>query len=211
MAKQLQLRKGTAAEHSTFTGANGEVTVDTTNKTLRVHDGTTVGGTVLVKTSQLPTSASTTTQGLIRIATQTEVNTGTDNTCAIVPNALLGGMKTHLSAAGSAPIYACRAWVNFNGTGTVTIRGSGNISTISDNGVGDYTVNLNTAMQDINYNINVTGNSVPNGANFTYLTEYISGGVLSRSTNSVRVISVASGGGAGGATDHLTVNVAVFR
>ena len=47
MAKQLQLRKGTAAEHSTFTGANGEVTVDTTNKTLRVHDGTTVGGTVL--------------------------------------------------------------------------------------------------------------------------------------------------------------------
>ena len=44
MAKQLQLRKGTAAEHDTFTGANGEVTVDTTNKTLRVHDGVTVGG-----------------------------------------------------------------------------------------------------------------------------------------------------------------------
>lgn len=36
MAKQLQLRKGTATEHNTFTGANGEVTVDTTNKTLRV-------------------------------------------------------------------------------------------------------------------------------------------------------------------------------
>ena len=44
MAKQLQLRKGTATEHNTFTGANGEVTVDTTNKTLRVHDGSTVGG-----------------------------------------------------------------------------------------------------------------------------------------------------------------------
>ena len=39
MAKQLQLRKGTATEHNTFTGANGEVTVDTTNKTLRVHAG----------------------------------------------------------------------------------------------------------------------------------------------------------------------------
>ena len=47
MAKQLQLRKGTATEHNTFTGANGEVTVDTTNKTLRVHDGTTAGGTQL--------------------------------------------------------------------------------------------------------------------------------------------------------------------
>ena len=44
MAKQLQLRKGTATEHNTFTGANGEVTVDTTNKTLRVHDGVTAGG-----------------------------------------------------------------------------------------------------------------------------------------------------------------------
>ena len=73
MAKQLQLRKGTATEHDTFTGANGEVTVDTTNKTLRVHDGTTAGGTQLatltgglVPAAQLPlnntlTSTSTTT------------------------------------------------------------------------------------------------------------------------------------------------------
>ena len=53
MAKQLQLRKGTAAEHSTFTGANGEVTVDTTNKTLRVHDGTTVGGTRLATSADI--------------------------------------------------------------------------------------------------------------------------------------------------------------
>ena len=50
MAKQLQLRKGTATEHNTFTGANGEVTVDTTNKTLRVHDGITVGGIQLATT-----------------------------------------------------------------------------------------------------------------------------------------------------------------
>ena len=47
MALQIQLRRGTQAEHSTFTGANGEVTVDTTNKTLRVHDGVTVGGHVV--------------------------------------------------------------------------------------------------------------------------------------------------------------------
>ena len=47
MAKQLQLRRGTELQNDTFTGANGEVTVDTTNKTLRVHDGTTVGGTQL--------------------------------------------------------------------------------------------------------------------------------------------------------------------
>ncbi len=50
-----------------------------------------------------------------------------------------------------ATAYGCRAWVNFNGTGTVSIRGSGNVSSITDNGTGDYTVNFSTAMPDIVY------------------------------------------------------------
>jgi hypothetical protein len=45
----------------------------------------------------------------------------------------------------------CRAWVNFNGTGTVAIRASFNVSSITDNGVGDYTVNFTNAMPDVNY------------------------------------------------------------
>jgi len=56
-----------------------------------------------------------------------------------------------LNATGSAPIYACRAWVNFNGTGAVAIRASGNVSSITDNGPADYTVNFATAMVDVNY------------------------------------------------------------
>ena len=63
-------------------------------------------------------------------------------------------VKTALNASGTAPIYACRAWVNFNGTGTVAIRASGNVSSIADNGVGDYTVNFTTAMPDANYATN---------------------------------------------------------
>ena len=55
------------------------------------------------------------------------------------------------NASGSAPVYACRAWVNFNGTSTVAIRASGNVSSITDNGTGDYTVNFTTAMPDANY------------------------------------------------------------
>ena len=43
MALQIQLRSGTATEHNTFTGANGEVTVDTTNKTSRKHAATSSG------------------------------------------------------------------------------------------------------------------------------------------------------------------------
>lgn len=59
--------------------------------------------------------------------------------------------KTALNASGPAPIYACRAWVNFNGTGTVAIRGSGNVSSISDITTGIYGVNLATAMPNANY------------------------------------------------------------
>ena len=57
------------------------------------------------------------------------------------------------TAVGSAPSYACRAWVNFNGTGTVAIRASGNVSSVTDNGTGNYTINFTTAMPDTYYSV----------------------------------------------------------
>ena len=51
MAKLLKLRRGTTSEHNSFTGAEGEVTVDTTKDTLVVHDGSTQGGVALAKES----------------------------------------------------------------------------------------------------------------------------------------------------------------
>ena len=71
--------------------------------------------------------------------------------------------KTALNATGNAPIYACRAWVNFNGTGTVAIRASGNVSSITDNDVGDYTVNFTTAMVDANYSFSQGVNKETDG------------------------------------------------
>ena len=59
--------------------------------------------------------------------------------------------NTVSATTGAAPYYGARAWVNFNGTGTVAIRASGNVSSITDNGSGDYTVNFTTAMVDANY------------------------------------------------------------
>lgn len=59
--------------------------------------------------------------------------------------------STQLFAPGNAPLFACRAWVNFDGTGTVTIRGSGNVSSITDFGTGSYTVNFSTPMQDAGF------------------------------------------------------------
>jgi hypothetical protein len=50
-----------------------------------------------------------------------------------------------------AMVGAAKAWVNFNGTGTVAIRASFNVGSITDNGTGDYTVNFANAMSDANY------------------------------------------------------------
>ena len=67
-------------------------------------------------------------------------------------NASISGNLSFNSGYGSAATaYGCRAWVNFNGTGTVSINGSGNVSSITDRGTGAYTVNFSTAMPDANY------------------------------------------------------------
>ena len=62
-----------------------------------------------------------------------------------------GVLQMNSGYGSNANAYGCRAWVNFNGTGTVAIRGSGNVSSITDNGVGNYRVNFTTALVDANY------------------------------------------------------------
>ena len=108
------------------------------------------------------------------------------------------------NAPGSAPRYSCRAWVNFNGTGTVAIRAAGNVSSITDNGTGDYTVNFTTAMPDANYAVirSVDFDSA-SGAGVVAVSE-----VLSATTAAVRVTAESSGGTR---FDPVRFELAVFR
>jgi hypothetical protein len=71
-----------------------------------------------------------------------------------------GNLKFNSGYGSVATAYGCRAWVNFNGTGTVAISASGNVSSITDNAQGLYTVNMSTAMPNTNYA--VTGTAVGN-------------------------------------------------
>lgn len=93
--------------------------------------------------------ASETVAGKIEIATSAEAAAGTDTARAITPSGLRGG----LNASGSAPIYACRAWVVFNGVETVSTISAGNVSSITDLGTGHYRINFTTAMPDTGYSI----------------------------------------------------------
>ena len=110
------------------------------------------------------------------------------------------------TVSGTAPIYPCRSWVNFNGTGTVAIRASGNVSSITDNGTGDYTVNFTTSMPDVNYSAQGQA-SVP-----TTGTGSGRGSLASCrdfATSSFRQISTDASNGS--LTDAAIMCVAVFR
>jgi len=115
----------------------------------------------------------------------------------------------NLGTVAGYPAYQCRAWVNFNGSGTVAIRASGNVSSITDNGVGDYTVNFTNAMPDANFSVGGsynTGNSIPSRGTTSI-------GLNTTATGSVRVwtgygSTIVSNGAL---EDPSTVCVNVFR
>jgi hypothetical protein len=115
------------------------------------------------------------------------------------------GSAVLATPTGSAPMYVCRAWVNFNGTGTVAIRASGNVSSITDNGVGNYTVNFTTAMPDADYSVSGQGGAFTGGSGNTsnaFFTSYDS------STTAFRFGLINS---ASSNVDRNAVSVAIFR
>jgi hypothetical protein len=118
------------------------------------------------------------------------------------------GAQSSVIPGGSTlyPSFDCRAWVNFNGTGTVAIRSSGNVSSITDNGVGDYTVNFTTAMPDANYAAVSESNAVGvSGSSYQSLLSF-----SSQTASSVRFTSVGDYP-SGGNNDKDNVSVAIFR
>ena len=113
------------------------------------------------------------------------------------------------TVSGTAPLYMCRAWVNFNGTGTVAIRASGNVTSITDNGTGQYTVNFTTAMPDTNYATIGSGYTVASGLPaFTNATRAIA--AFSNTSSSCRIQVYRSDTNSFDA-DSLEMNVAIFR
>lgn len=111
-----------------------------------------------------------------------------------------------LGNVGTAPVYASRAWVNFNGTGTVAIRASGNVSSITDNGVGDYTVNFATAMPDANYAVD--GTAAVTTSDFAVVSLC----PVTFSTASARIrLGFTSTTNSQAAYDSASVSVSIFR
>jgi hypothetical protein len=129
----------------------------------------------------------------------------------VLKNGVANTPPTIQDSAGTQIGTFCRAWVNFNGTGTVAIRASFNVTSITDNGTGDYTVNFTNAMPDANYSITGT-TSMLFGVNYN-------GAVSINSVNSTAAESaptttsfrLAVRNSSASAIDVAYFNAAVFR
>ena len=167
-------------------GVIGNIAVNTNKFNVTASSGnTTVAGTLGVTgnttlSGQLLNSDGT--ASLPGISFSSDTNTGIFRSASDQIDSVTGGVsRSRISSTGqqSSTIpdlsgsnttlyneYKCRAWVNFNGTGTVAIRASGNVSSITKNTTGDYTVNFTTAMPDANYSVFFGSTDASNGAQF---------------------------------------------
>ena len=138
------------------------------------------------------------------IASQAEAEAGTSDVKVLTPLKLRNG----LNATGTAPIYACRAWVSFVGTGASSpINASGNVTSVTDHGTGDYTVNFTTAMPDANYA--VSGMAARGTTNSRGMMIEQHPTVVNTTTACrVRTLTVDT---SPSPTDAETVHVAIFR
>lgn len=168
----------------------GKATTDTlTNKSIAA---TQLTGTLAVANGGTGVTTSTGT-GAVVLGTSPTLTTPTFDSASLV------------TISGTAPLYMCRAWVNFNGTGVVAIRASGNVSSITDNGVGDYTVNFTTAMSDASYSVVGTGSGAGGYSIVLVNTN------TTPATSLVRISTVVQNAGSPVASDPAYVFVAIFR
>ena len=171
---------------------------------LAIADGGTGASNAAAAFTNIKQAATTTDTGVVELATDEEVVTGTDTTKVVTP----ASMKAGLNASGTSPIYACRAWVNFNGAGTVAIRASGNVSSITDDGVGRYLVNMTTALPDANYSVCGSAAGGGTNANGNVLARALS---FTQTTSQFDVRSVNTANSATALVDSTLISVAVFR
>lgn len=116
-----------------------------------------------------------------------------------------------LQTQAGVEVYTAKAWVNFNGTGTVAIRASGNVSSITDNGTGDYTVNFTNAMVDANYCLVAATGANSNPTVNTFVSVQVEMNTLATQTTTSVRFGTGKQYSPFTVSDIAQINIAVFR
>jgi hypothetical protein len=194
---------GTATSWGVVTSNPGTVT----SVAATVPSFLSVAGSPITSSGTLAISLSGTALPVANGGTGATTSTGSgDNVLSTSPTLTTPSINSAQVAtvSGTAPLYMCRAWVNFNGTGTVAIRASGNVSSITDNGTGNYTVNFATALPDAGYSAQCSVGSGSGVSAYIYNTFY----TAAPTASAFRFLTVSL---AGVDTDYAYVMATVTR
>jgi len=118
------------------------------------------------------------------------------NVTTTLANGSISASKLSGAQTGSAPIYGVRAWCVFNGTiaGTNAPTAGGNVTNVTRNGVGDYTVNFTTAMPTSNYSVSITARSTATLPNSNAPNAGISSAASAQQSGSIRIDVLSADG-----------------
>lgn len=198
----VTLDAGAAAADTTLTLPNTSGTILQSGTAVTVAQGGTGVATLTANAVLIGNGTSAVTAVAPSTAGNALVSDGTNWSSSAVTVAALS------TASGSAPSYSARAWVNFNGQGTVAIRASGNVSSITDNGTGLYAVNFTTAMPDANYAPIAMASPIYGSA---YVLQSINNSATSEVAPTTSAFSFGVNNSAGTASDPKYASVVILR
>lgn len=182
------------------TRTTGTITSGTTSLTVASATGITAGMFVVGEGITPGTTVSSIVSTTVTLSANANTTLSSDPVTFYANNKLV--------SPGVVGGMLCRAWVNFDGTASVAgnyIRASYNVSSITDNGVGDYTVNFTTAMADANYCITGTASNTSAGGTAKSLTV---SETTAPTSSAVRLVTPL---GTAGNVDTIYTSVAIFR
>lgn len=212
-ATSANVSGGITAASASISGALTTATANITTATIGAVQGTSAtltnplaiasGGTALTTLTAENVILGNGTSAPKFVAPGTTGNVLTSNGTTWTSAAAATGITT---TTGSAPYYGARAWVNFNGTSTVSIRSSSNVSSITDNGTGDYTINFTTQMPDTNYAANSINTKNSSGDNVFFVYR------IATDTKTTGAYQIKNSNTLGGAVvDGSDIQISIFR
>jgi hypothetical protein len=201
----IQIAKTGTTAHSVarFYNGNGEVGSISTSASATSFSTSSTSGLTGVDASTIAFRTNNTERMRITSAGRLGIGTTSPAEQLHITGNLRVGSAVLATPTGSAPMYACRAWVYFDGSASGTpVIGGGNVSSVTDHSPGNYTINFTTAMPDTNYNV-VASCSM-------FGTAVSSGYDSDRGTKTTSAVSIVNFTSSNNEADRLT-SVSIFR
>jgi hypothetical protein len=207
----VKAKDGTAG--ISIADSTGKVGVGTSSPSSALNVSDSAGTTTLIVTDPTRNASGEhwylrNTGGNFYIGQSTDSGGAWDSLSTRVTIDTSGNLKFNSGFGSVETAYGCRAWCSFVGTGTPSINNSGNVSSLTDHGTGQISINFTSAMPDINY---VTAGACGNDTDVSTVHAVMFGENSARTTSACRFTTMNAAASSATLADESIVNIAIFR